>query len=95
MAHTITIRRSHEGDENALARLAGLDSRRAPRGEALLGFVGGELRAALDLSTGSAVADPFAPTADVVQLLRVRAGESDAPARSNHVLERLWKVRPA
>jgi hypothetical protein len=69
----ITIRRSTEGDRKALLRLAELDEAPRPAGEALLAFVGGELRAALPLERGSAVADPFHLTGDVIDLLRLRA----------------------
>ena len=44
-------------------------------GRILIAEVGEELRAALSLSEGSVVADPFHPTADVVELLRDRAAE--------------------
>ena len=69
----ITIRHSTDADRKALLRLAELDEAPQPTGEALLAFVGGELRAALPLERGSAVADPFHLTGDVVDLLRVRA----------------------
>ena len=39
----------------------------------LVGEIDGELRAALSLTDGSAIADPFFPTADIVELLRVHA----------------------
>ena len=95
MADTITIRRSTADDAVALERLAALDSRRPPRGEALLAFVGGELRAALELQNGATVADPFARTSDVVRLLQVRAGKDERPARSILGTARGWKLRAA
>jgi hypothetical protein len=75
MRSEITIRRSTEADRTAIARLAELDSRSAPAGDALLAFVDDELRAAVALDTGVAVADPFHPTAELVQLLRVQSGQ--------------------
>lgn len=72
---TITIRRSTDGDRHALLRLAELDEQPAPEGAALLGFVDGELRAALPLERGASVADPFHLTRDVVDLLRLRADQ--------------------
>jgi hypothetical protein len=39
----------------------------------LVAEVDGEVRAALSLDTGEAVADPFAPSAALVDLLRTRA----------------------
>ena len=59
MNGAITIRRSTPSDGAAITRLAALDDRPAPRGDALLAFVDGELRAAVPLERGSAVADPF------------------------------------
>ena len=55
----ITIRRSRNQDLDAIGRLAALDSRHEPRGEALLAFEGEELVAALPLDGGEAIADPF------------------------------------
>jgi len=67
-------------DQRMLSRLAALDSRRRLRGPALIAEVDGVARAALDLSDGSVAADPFVPTAELVELLRVRAGTLAAPA---------------
>lgn len=41
----------------------------------MLGFVGDELRAALALENGASLADPFQPTAELVELLRVRTNQ--------------------
>jgi hypothetical protein len=73
MAEEITIRRSTDADRDAIRRLAELDSRQVPRGPAMLGFVCDELRAAVALDDGASLADPFQPTAELVELLRVRA----------------------
>jgi hypothetical protein len=75
MNDTITIRHSTGTDRGAIVRLGELDSRRVPTGEMLLAFVDGELRAALPLSGGDALADPFHPTVALVDLLRLRAAE--------------------
>jgi hypothetical protein len=69
----ITIRRSTEADRLALLRLADLDDHAPPEGDALLAFVDGELRAALSLRGDGVLADPFHPSRDVVELLRMRA----------------------
>jgi hypothetical protein len=66
----ITIRNSRPTDAAAIRRLAALDSRPVPTGDALVAEVGGEI-VAVRSATG-AVADPFRPTADVVELLDVR-----------------------
>ncbi|HWC87914.1 MAG TPA: hypothetical protein VG388_15380 [Solirubrobacteraceae bacterium] len=71
---SITIRPAYADDEGALARLAALDSADVlPPAPRVIAEVDGELRAAVSLWDGSAIADPFFPTADVLALLRVRA----------------------
>src|SRR5215218_3248220 len=69
----IEVRPAHPDDERALTRLAQLDSARVPSAPLLVAFEGGELRAALSLTTGTAIADPFVPTAWLVEVLRARA----------------------
>jgi hypothetical protein len=72
-SHNIVIRHSVAEDVRTLAGLAALDSRPELRGPALLAEVDGVARAALDLHDGSVAADPFARTAELVELLRLRA----------------------
>jgi hypothetical protein len=72
-SHSIVIRHSLDEDVRTLAGLAILDSRPELHGPALLAEVDGVARAALDLSDGSVAADPFAPTTELVELLRLRA----------------------
>jgi hypothetical protein len=69
----VTLRFAFPDDEEAIARLAALDSSDAPPMPVLLGEVGGHLRAALSLADGSVVADPFHHTVALVDLLRARA----------------------
>jgi hypothetical protein len=69
----ITIRRATEDDARALDRLAGLDSRRLPAGPHLIALADDVPVAAISLSSGQAVANPFAATAPVVALLQERA----------------------
>jgi hypothetical protein len=75
----ITIRTARHADSDAIARIAALDSARAPHGDVLVAEVGGEVVAAH--SGSGTVADPFRPTADIVELLRVRAAADVAPMR--------------
>ena len=70
---TLTIRRASGSDGVALHRLAALDSSSAPRGDVLVAEVGAELWAAVEVESGAAVADPFRPSGDLVELLRFRA----------------------
>lgn len=69
----ITIREARDEDAAAIARLAELDESSVPRGVALLAFVDGELAVARSLRHGHTVADPFVRTADVIDLLALRA----------------------
>jgi hypothetical protein len=97
-AETLTIRLAVPADATALGRLAQLDSA-PPPGPApmLVAEVGGELRAALPLDGGRAIADPFRPTAALVAILAERARQlAPPPARR---AARRWRVvgapRPA
>ncbi|MGE5635809.1 MAG: hypothetical protein ACM3UV_02540 [Nocardioidaceae bacterium] len=94
-SESIEIRRSEPGDRPALERLAALDSSRPPGGAALVASVGRELWAALDLDGGAAIADPFRPSGELVELLRLRAERlaEVAPRRGRRRL--LARLRPA
>ena len=83
----ITIRLAVQDDHLALARLAALDSaEEVPGGRVLLAEVNGELRAALSLRDGSAIADPFHPTVDIVDLLRAHAKQVARPRSRRRLL---------
>jgi hypothetical protein len=75
IAGSVTIRRSTAADRMALERLAALDSAPAPVGDVLLAEVGDEAVAAIALTGGATIADPFRPTAELVELLGLRAAE--------------------
>lgn len=70
---TIAIRAAAPADGPVLMRLAALDSAPVPFGPTLIAEVDGEPRAALALRDDQVVADPFARTAELVQLLKVHA----------------------
>ncbi|MEA2365332.1 MAG: hypothetical protein QOE69_2013 [Thermoleophilaceae bacterium] len=74
----VTVRRSHSGDESALARLAALDSTSPPRGPALVAEADSRVLAALPLGSGRAIADPFHRTAELVDLLELRRMQIEA-----------------
>jgi hypothetical protein len=67
-------------DERALAHLAALDSAEELRGPVLTARVDGKMRAAVSLLERRAIADPFAPTAALVELLTLRARQLGALA---------------
>jgi hypothetical protein len=79
----ITVRLAAPADEGALVRLAGLDSRPLPPGPHVVAEREGRIDAALSLSTGELVADPFRRTAELCDLLRCHAaGLGAAPQPS-------------
>jgi hypothetical protein len=89
---SLTIRAAMPADSAALTRLAQRDSARAPHAsEMLLAEVDGDLRAAVPLHGGEAIADPFHPTSELVRILQARArqlAEADsrrAPLRTRRV----------
>ena len=71
----IVIRPARAGDESALHDLALLDSAPALVGPVLVAVVAGRIWAAYGLDDDRAIADPFAPSAAAVGLLRLRAGQ--------------------
>jgi hypothetical protein len=80
---TLTIRRADSSDTAALYRLAALDSASPPTGEMLLAEVGGELWAAIEINSGTAIADPFRPSGELVDLLRLQLSLDGRPERSS------------
>lgn len=69
----IAIRFAQTRDEVAVRELEELDGRSLTDGAHLVAELGGVPVAAIAVADESVVADPFAPTAAVVDLLRVRA----------------------
>ncbi len=90
-SHAITVRPAYADDERAILRLAALDSAAVPSAPLLVAEVEGELRAALSLADGRCIADPFRPTALLVQLLRTQAAGQTRPreVRAPHRRHRL------
>jgi hypothetical protein len=88
-ANTYVIRQATVDDEQAVRRLAQLDSQRPLRGPALIGEIGGQPAAAVALLDGRIIADPFRFTVQLTQLLRIRAGVLHAYWRTPSLPERL------
>ena len=84
----LLVRRAHPSDDHALAAL---DSARPLTGARIVGEVDGQIVAAVSLHDGRAVADPFEPTADVVEILRLHT----AGSRSDAARARLRRPRLA
>ena len=91
----ITIRRVDLTDEDrgALLRLAERDSSAAPSGPVLGLEIEGSLIAAVSLNTGEAIADPFSRSAELRNLLELRAVQIRRRDRKRG--RRLGKRRPA
>jgi hypothetical protein len=86
---TISLQLASPEHDAALRELAQLDSARTVHRPALMAVVDGRLVAALALQDDRVVADPFAPTDDAVQLLRLRAAE----LRGGHGARRRSRLR--
>jgi hypothetical protein len=71
-APAVTIRWATPADTPDLHVLAAVDSASVPDAPQLLAFAGDELWAAFSPATGAVIADPFRPSAEVVDLLRER-----------------------
>jgi hypothetical protein len=96
-AEALTIRMAVPADAEALRRLAQLDSAPPPEPVPMLvAEVGGELRAALPLAGGRAIADPFRWTIELVAMLTERTRQLAPPPRR---AARHWRLprapRPA
>ena len=90
---SVTIRRAGAGDEAAVRQLAALDSTRPPAGETIVAEVEGEIVAALPLAGGPPVADPFVCCTELLDLLRLRAAQMDAPAAHGTRGRRVARLR--
>lgn len=65
--------------DEAVCRLAQLDSRRPPTSQVLLAEVDGQPRAAKPLDGGAAFANPFHRTSELVSLLELRVAQLRPP----------------
>lgn len=80
-AQTIALRLAQSDEQPAVRRLAALDDAPELGGEVLLALVDGEPVAALSLSDGRVVADPFRFTEEAVGLLALRFQHLSGEAR--------------
>jgi len=87
----VVIRRACDADMPLVRDLAALDSSAELTGSVLVAMVDGQPRAALSLDDGRAVADPFAPSAAAVELLRMRADQlRDVDRKHQRVAVTRW-----
>jgi hypothetical protein len=75
MTAPLVLRPATSADFADLERLAVLDSAEPLSGDVLVAYAGGDLRAALSVGSGRAVADPFYPSAELVDLLHAAVGD--------------------
>jgi len=88
----VLLRTARADDDTDLIRVAALDGARPLAGPALVAEENGVIVAALCLSTGRAVADPFVPSLHLVELLRHHGARRPAPPaapRGRRLLPRL------
>ncbi|HEY6760206.1 MAG TPA: hypothetical protein VI318_11985 [Baekduia sp.] len=85
----VSIRPAYPDDAAVLERLARLDSRRPLTGPVLVAERDGRIVAALATADGATIADPFAPTADLVSLLRVHAADTASTLGRRDILRRV------
>ena len=71
----VAVRLAGPEDEAAMAHVAALDSSALAGGPHLIAEADGDVIAALAIRSGQAVADPFRWTADVIELMKVRAAQ--------------------
>jgi hypothetical protein len=94
-ASTYNVRLATEEDADALRMLAELDSRPPLTGRALMGEIAGSPAAALSLSDGRVIADPFRRTDLLVSCLRTQAGAMQAYEATPSLAERVRAALPA
>jgi hypothetical protein len=80
----VSIRWTDTDDDHRLAVIAGRDSQELPKGPWLVAEVEGNPLAALSLSTGSFVADPFSRTVELRALLELRAEQLETRHEARH-----------
>ena len=83
------IRPATTRDDITIESLAALDSQRPIASPALIGEIDGRAVAAISLADGRVVADPFVHTAQLVAVMRVRAGAHHAYAKQPSLRERI------
>jgi hypothetical protein len=93
-AHAVTIRYAGGADIDAVSALAELDDGSIAGPEILIAEVGGAIVAALALTGGTVVADPFRRTSAAVGLLRLRAEQLNQTTRPRRLPRLLRRALP-
>jgi hypothetical protein len=71
----VLMRRASQADAARIRELARLENSRVPAGPFLVAELADHVVAALSLTSGAVVADPFRLTADVVAMLELRGSQ--------------------
>ncbi len=94
--HRLTVRPATDADAYALAQLAAVDSSLPIAGRTLVAEIDGDPVAAIGLDDRTVVADPFRRTAEIVEMLRLRAAQVEPRRRlSPRPARRARGLRPA
>jgi hypothetical protein len=81
-----SIRQATAADHRQLDDLAQLDSQRYDAGsDYAVAEMNGSIVAAVSTATGTAIADPFRPTAELVDLLRAHVGTAIVRQSRRHL----------
>jgi hypothetical protein len=88
-ANAYVIRQATSDDAHALERLAALDGQKPLSGTALIGEMDGSPAAAISLTDGRVIADPFKKTAHLVPLLTMRRRALQAVVRRPLLRDRI------
>jgi hypothetical protein len=91
---TIALRTATERDAAILDKLSALDSAPPLHVPAVVALLDGRPVAAASLADASVVADPFAPTAEVVELLQAHVAASASMAAGRRRRRLRFPVRP-
>ena len=89
---TVTLRLSRTDDDDALQRLAQLETRRPAAGGHVVAEVAGEIIAALPLNGGKPYRDPFRRTAHLLPLLELRAQQINGGIQVRRSRRRVFGV---
>lgn len=84
-ASAITFRQATQADRHELRDLAQLDSQRLSDAGYTVAETNGRIVAALNRADGSAIADPFEQTAEIVRMLRTHAGTATISDTRRHL----------
>jgi hypothetical protein len=91
----VLVRHATSADAARIRTVAHLDDRRLPGGPFLVAEMSDEVVAAMSLSSGVVVADPFRRTRDAADMLRLRAAQLAARERQVAARQARAALRPA